>query len=145
MANPQIQQGTLSRVRGSVTWNDLPELNITASYLAEEGIRISFDGPATTIINTLTGTVTSPEPYQPITVTLNLLKTQQLSDLYKTQAENSTLLGDGTLRTDAKTLSVYPLSNMAISGVNEITSNGRDPVYRVTIRGYYQINNALWS
>ena len=145
MSNPQVQQGTLNRLRGSITWNAFPQLNITASYLGEEGIRMSFDGPATTIINTLTGTVTSPEPYRPVTLTINLLKTQQLGDLYKTQEETSTLLGDGTFRSDAATLSPYNLSNMAIMGVNEISANGRDPSYRVVVRGYYQVNSTLWS
>lgn len=145
MANPLIQQGTLNRLRGSVTFNDNPSLNVVASNLGEEGIRLALDGPATTFINTLTGRVTSPEPYQPITLTLNLLKTQALADVYKRQQETNTLLGDATFRPDAATLSPYPLVNCGIAGVAEIVVTGKDPIYRVTIGGYYIINSQLWN
>jgi hypothetical protein len=41
------------------------------------------DNAATDIIPTLTGTVGSQAPYQQVTVTVHLLKTQGLSDSYK--------------------------------------------------------------
>jgi len=145
MANPLISQGTLNRLRGSVTWSDHATLNVTSSYLGRDGIRISLQGDATTMIPTLTGAATSPEPFQLVEVTINLLKTQSLSDLYKSQMESTTLLGTGVVRTDTSTLSAYEFTNCAIKSVRELSFNGTDPNWVVVIGGYYLINSDLWN
>ena len=89
MANPLVPQGFLNRVRGAVSVTDAPALNITASYLGKDAISMRPDGPATDIIPTLTGTVGSQAPYQQVTVTVHLLRTQGLSDSYKRPALSS--------------------------------------------------------
>ncbi|MAF04429.1 MULTISPECIES: hypothetical protein [unclassified Herbaspirillum] len=143
--NPLIAQGTLNRLRGSVVVTDVPELNVTASYLGKAGISLSLDGDATTFIPTMTGAVTSGEPYQMVTMTINLLKTQGLANLYKQRAENLSTLGDLVITPDASTLGTYPLTNCAIGSVRELSFAGEDAGYVVTIRGYYLINNSLWD
>jgi len=145
MANPLVSQGTLNRLRGSVTWDDHPELNVTASFLGKEGIGLALDGEATAFFPTLTGAVTSPEPYQMITLTIALLKTQSLADSYKLQQETLALLGNGTVRPDASTLSPYSLVNCSIEGVAPLKFSGENPDFMVTVKGYYQINNSLWN
>jgi hypothetical protein len=145
MASPQIPQGTLNRLKASIIWNDYPGLNVTASFLGKEGIRFGFAGDATLQIDTMTGLVTSPEPYLRTTITVNLLKTQNLSDLYKKQMESSTLLGDGTVRPDATILSPFPIGNCSIMGVDELLFNGSVAGYAVKLAGYYIINTSLWG
>jgi len=105
---------------------------------------LALDGTQTTQIRTLTGTVTSPEPYQLATLTVNLLRTQPLADLFKTTAENSTLLGNFTARSDSTTESPYQIINGSIESVREQKWDGKDPGYVVTIQGYYAINSAIW-
>lgn len=143
--NPLIAQGTLNRLRGSVVWQNYPTLNVTAPYLSKEGIRLSLDGEATVFLPTITGAVTSPEPYQMITLTMNILKTNGLAALYQAQMVDTTLLGNGTVKTDTSSLPVFPLVNCAIEGVREMPFNGEDASFVVMIRGYYIINNALWN
>lgn len=145
MANPLIAQGTLNRLRGSIVWQDNPQLNVTASFLGEAGIGLRMAGPVTTRINTMTGSVTSPEPYAPIVLTLNLLRTQSLADLYKQQMELLSTIGGATFRPDAKTLSPYVLFNCSIDDVGELTVNGKDAGYVVTCGGYWLINSQLWD
>lgn len=145
MSNPLVDQGVLNRLRASVIWNDFPELNVTASYLGDEAIRLALEGEATTFVNTMTGAVTSPEPYQAVSLTMALLKTQGLGDLYKRKMERSTLLGQGTVRPDASPLSPYSLFNCAIGNVRELSFGGRDPGYVVTVKGYYIINSDMWA
>src|ERR1700761_1481204 len=114
MSNPLISQGVLNRVQGSVTVTGNPALNVTASYLGREGIRLALEGEATRYINTMTGAVASPEVYMAIRCTVNLLKTQGLSDLYKSQMETNSLIGNITVRPDVNTgagLSPYDLTN----------------------------------
>ncbi len=145
MANPLITQGTLNRLRASVIWNDNPNLNVTASYLGKDGIRLALDGESTMFINTLTGAVTSPEPYQMITLTIHLLKTQALSSQYKSQMETSALLGNGVVRPDSVALPAYDIVNCAIESVRELNFSGADAEFAVTVKGYYLVNSSLYD
>jgi len=147
--NPLVPQGNLNRVLGSVYWTDHPELNVTAPYLGKAGISISFDGEATTFINTMTGQVQSPEPYQPILITMALLKTQNLAALYEKQRQTNTFLGNGQVYPDVSQASggvpIYPVNNCAIRNIRELSFAGEDAGFVVTIGGYYLINSALFN
>ena len=85
MANPLVAQGTLNRILGSVVWPSFSALNVTSSFLGKQGIRLALEGESTLFIPTMTGAVTSPEPYMMIGLTINLLKTQSLAAQYKSQ------------------------------------------------------------
>lgn len=143
--NPLVPQGTLNRIRASVQWASLPALNVTTSFLGKEGITLAFEGNATDFVETLTGGATSPAPYMPIRLVLNLLKTQTLSAQYKAQMESSTLLGDGMVIPDSVTLPPYQVINCAIEGVDELRFNGEVASYAVRVKGYYVINNNLFN
>lgn len=145
MPNPNQPQGTLNRLVGSVLIPNFPELNVTPEFLGDEGISIAFQGETTTMINTMTGQVTSPEPYQPVAVTVHLLKTQFLSGLYKDKIEADARVGDVVVRVDTRAFPPYQFFNCAIQNVAEIRANGRDAGYRVTMQGFYQINNNVWD
>lgn len=143
--NPNIPQGVLNRLRGSVVWNSFPSLNVTAPFLGKAGISFAPEGNTTVFIPTMTGAVTSQEPYLMFSMTIALLKTQSLADQYKQQWETSAQLGDGTVRPDSSTLSPFQLVNCAIETVGAMSFAGEDAGMSVTIRGYYLINQALWS
>jgi hypothetical protein len=76
MALVQVSQGTLNRAITSVSWPQYPQLNVTAPYFAPEATRLTFEGMTTLFLPTLTGVVTSPEPYQMISLDIYLLKSQ---------------------------------------------------------------------
>jgi hypothetical protein len=143
--NPLIAQGTLVRVRASVLWNDFPELNVTASFLGKEGIRVALEGSGTVYLPTMTGAVTSQEPYVMISMTMNLLKTQPLADAYKAQLESDSQLGSCTVRPDAAQLGVYQFINCAIQPPRDLNFSGEDAAYVVTVGGYYLINSSLFD
>ena len=144
-ANPQVPQGQLNRLRGSVTFSNFPALNVTAGYLGREGLGLNFEGQATLSIDTMTGVVQSPEPYVKMSVPVHLIKTQALAALFKAQMESNTVLGDATVRTDATGLPPYQLSNCAITTVNAIKIVGTDAGWVVMLSGIYYINSALWN
>lgn len=143
--NPLIDQGTLNRIRGSVVLTNFPALNVTAPFLGKAGISMSLEGETVVYIPTMTGAVTSPEPYLMVSTTVNLLKTQGLSALYKAQAESLATVGAVVVTPDAKTLPTYALINCSISTPRELTFNGEDAGYVVSIRGYYNINGQLFD
>ncbi len=145
MANNLVVQGTLNRLRGSVVVVDAPELTITAPYLGKEGINLAIEGETTLYVPTMTGAVTSGEPYQMITLTVHLLKTQFVSDQYKQRMETLSTIGDVTVRTDASALSNYDLINCAIKSVAPLSFNGQDAGFVISIGGYYAINSSLFD
>ena len=145
MASPLIQQGTLNRLRGSVVYSSNPTLNVTAPYLAREAISIAFEGDAGMLIPTLTGGVTSPEPYQMATVTINLLKSQSLANVYKTQIETNVNIGDVAIISDSATLGDYDLTNCILKGIRDITYDGNVAGFVVTLTGIYNVNASLWG
>lgn len=145
MANPQIPQGTLNKARGSVFIRELPALNVTVPFLGEDGINVAFDGNTTNYIRTATGAVTSPEPYQMVTITINLLRSQVLAELYKQRVQTNALLGDIVVNTDSSVHTPYQYTNCAIMSVRDLTINGRDAGYVVSIGGIYNINANMFN
>lgn len=143
--SPFVQQGTLNRLRGSVVFASNQTLNVTAPYLSREGISIAFEGDAGMLIPTLTGGVTSPEPYQIATVTINLVKSQALANVYKEQFETNVNVGDVSVIADSATLTDYELQNCVLKGIRDITFDGNQAGFVVTLQGIYQVNAALWA
>jgi len=144
-SNPLVDQGTLNRLRGSVTWPTYPSLNVTAPFLARRMISLGLNGAATNYIGTATGQVTSREPYFPITLTIALLRTNGLGDLYKKKIEVNSLLGNGVVRPDTSALSPFQIFNCGIESVQELTFDGSDPGFLVTIGGFYPVNADMWD
>lgn len=146
MANPLVPQGVINRLKASVTFASIATLNVTAGYLAKEGIGLRFTDPVTTPIKTMTGVVPSPEPYQTATVMIHLLKTQALADAFKAQIENNSLLGDITVRPDeVGGVGPYQFSNCWIENVEALQFDGSTAGWTISIGGIYYINSALWN
>lgn len=145
MSNPLVSLGVLNRVIASVTWQSFPALNVTASFLGREGIRLALDGEATRFLPQMTGMVVSPEVYQGVTLTINLLKTQSLATLYKAQMEAQTAIGNCVVRPDSTTLPAYDLVNAGLEGVREQSYSGEDAGWVVTVRATYYLNSNLWT
>lgn len=143
--NPNVNQGTLNRLRASVVFGSNAVLNVTSSYLAREAITMGFDNDAGLLIPTMTGGVTSPEPYQMVTLTMHLLKSQGLSSTYKTQFETNVNVGDFTVIPDAATLANYNLVNGVLLGVTDMSFDGNNPGFIVRLKGIYQTNSALFN
>ena len=143
--NPLVDQGTLNRLRATVTVPNSTELNVTPSFLGVAGISMNLEGEVTRNLQTMAGTVTSPEPYQMASVVMNLLRTQGLSATYKARMETNSVIGPVTVRPDAATLPDYTFQNCSIESVRELNLSGQDPGFVVTLKGYYPLNSALWN
>jgi len=140
-----INQGTLNRLRGSVVYALFPNLNVTASYLAKEAISIAFEGDFSQLLPSLTGGVSSPEPYVFATVTIHLLRSQALSNAYKVQNEISSLLGPVSIIGDSTALGDFAIENTVMQSFQEITFDGNQPGFVVRLRGIYNVNAALYA
>ena len=129
MPAPLIAQGSLNRLKASIVIPLFPELNVTPSYLGKGGISLSLETPATLQIDTMTGAVTSPEPYQRVALVAHLVKSQPLADLYKQQFEANTQLGQLIIYPDADQLSVYQLVNCSLMNVGAMAFDGTDAMF----------------
>ena len=145
MPNPLVPQGFLNRVKAAVSITDLPALNITASFLGKDGISMRPDSNATDILPTLTGTVGSQAPYQQVTITVHLLKTQGLAASYQQRFATDTSLGEVVITPDATTFGNSTILNCYLLSFNELQLNGTDAGYVATISGYLITNNNMWN
>lgn len=144
-ANPNIPQGTLNRVRGNVQIPGFPGLNVTASFLGEGGFAMTPTGPVTTMINTMTGRVPSPEVFQPYNIEIHLVKSMSLAAAWEAQRVSLSVIGSILVYTDSMTLPAYAFQQVAIENIGALTENGKSVEYMVTLTGTYIINNQLWA
>lgn len=145
MANSLQSQGTLNRLRANVTIPAFPALAITAPFVGRRGISVAWQGETTVYLDTMTGAVTSPEPYVKASVVCHLVKSQPLANSWKLQLESATLLGNVTVRPDASTLSPWSFVNCSLQRVADMSLAGDDPEYQITIGGLYYINQSLFG
>lgn len=93
----------------------------------------------------MTGAVTSPEPYQMVTVRVSLLKTQGLAAAYEAQRLSQSTIGNIVIRPDVSAgIGPIDLSNCSIENVGELTFAGSDAAYPITLTGYEIINSSMW-
>lgn len=145
-SNPLVAQGYVNRLLASISWTTLPSLNVVASFLMPGGINITLEGAGTGRLPAMVSVIPSPEPYQVAMVTVNLVKTTPLAQLYKAQYELNTMVSDCTIRPDipvgAPGVTPYPLSNCALENVSELTFNGSTAGWQISYFGTYYINSA---
>lgn len=145
MASGSVPQGNLNRILASVIVPSNLALTVTAPFLGKNGISLRFQGETTKFIPTLTGNVLSPEPFQMAELTVTLLKSQPLAQLYETQRQTDAQLGNITVLPDAATLGPYKLFECAIQNVGDLRFSGEEADYGVVIMGYYPVNSSLFT
>jgi hypothetical protein len=146
MANPLIQQGTLNRLLASVVYAEAPELSVINAFLGKGAISIAFEGETSQLLPTLTGAVTSPEPYMFATVTMHLVRSQFLAAAYKARIESNTTMGSVNIIPDTLTLPPFQLDTCVLMSLQEMTFDGNQAELIVKLRGVYRINsNAFFS
>ncbi|HDR9497043.1 TPA: hypothetical protein QDC06_000228 [Burkholderia cepacia] len=145
MANPQITQGVLNRVRTSAIIPAYTNLNITAPFLGKSMIVVEFEGNFAEQIETATGAVRSPEPYVMATATCNLLRSQSLAASWLAQGQTDSFLGTVNLHSDTSAYPVITLNDTVIRMVQNGAFDGQDPIVRVVLRGVFPINSNMWN
>jgi hypothetical protein len=140
MANPFVQQGTLNRLLGNVVFAQWPQLTVTAPFLGKGAISFAFEGDASQLIGTMTGAVTSPEPYVFGTVTIHLVRSQTLANVFKNQLLLNTVLGSVTVYPDTTAMAPIDIESCVLQSIQEVTFDGTQAEFVVKIRGVYSIN-----
>jgi hypothetical protein len=137
--------GVLNRLRASVVYNDYPELNVTSSFLTTEGIRLALEGNAADLLPAMVSLVSSPAPYLSASITLSIVRSSSLAQLYKLQLEDTALLGLMTIYPDTDVLTPFIINNVALESVREMAMAGMEAAMVVTTRGYYNVNTGFFG
>jgi hypothetical protein len=137
--------GVLNRLRASVTYTDFPQLNVTSGFLTTEGIRLALEGNATDLLPAMVSLVSSPAPYLSASLTMSLVRSSALAQLYKLQIEDVTLMGLVTIFPDTDVLNPFILNNVALESVREMAMAGMEAAMVVTARGYYNVNTGFFG
>lgn len=146
MSFPTVPQGgPLNRVRAAVNVQNTPTLNITSQFMGGGFVTVTFQGAAADLIGTGTGGVASLAPYKMATVTVDLLRTQSLSNNWFTQMQTNSAIGPLTVYPDTTSLQPVPLDNCVIIDVDLGAFDGKNPVTRLTLHGIFYINSAAWA
>jgi len=144
-SHPLVTQGTLNRLRASVIVPGFTSLNVSSQYMGKNFVSVEPEGDFALLIETATGAITSPEPYCFMNVTVDLLRTQSLSQSWLTQAETTAVLGDVSIHPDTTAFDSIDISETIIQKVTPGVFDGQDPIVRVNLRGVFYLNNNLWT
>jgi hypothetical protein len=145
MANPYVSQGTLNRALTSLSVVDIPELNITTGYFAEQLAVLNFEDRISDYIPTTAGAVPSPRLVQFVTVRAYLNKAQGLAAQWEQQRLANAIIGDVVIVTDSSALPPYYLLNCVLENVDALNLNGTSADYAISIRGTYPVNGDLFA
>jgi hypothetical protein len=137
--------GVLNRLRASVVFTDYPQLNVTSNFLTTEGIRLALEGNATDLLPAMVSLVSSPAPYLAASITMSLVRSASLAAIYKTQIEDSTLVGLVSIFPDTDVLNPFVINNVALESIREMAMAGMEAAMVVTARGYYNVNTGFFG
>lgn len=145
MAQSPVPQGSLNRLRASVNFANNQQLNVISANLGKAGIIARPISESSVLIPTMTGGVTSPEPYQIYEITIHLLRTQGLVSSYKAQIETLCDVGDLTVKSDSSVQPDYQIANCTITNGTNPSFGGTDPEFQVVLHGIYYTNQSLYQ
>jgi hypothetical protein len=143
--NPGIARGVLNRVRCSVVVPNFPALNIIPANMGRALARISFSDNLVNQIPTGTGLVNSPEPYIRATITIALLRTQQISASWWSQILADSNIQDATIYSDTSTFPPIALQDVVASHVDPGPFDGTNPDFQLVLAGALPVNNNMWT
>lgn len=143
--NPQVQQGTLNRVRVSVIPAAFPALSIPSSYMGKRFATFRPEGDFVHQAETGTGVVNSPEPYVMAVIEVNLLRTLALTEAWISQFQNTAIIGDVTIHSDTAAFPPRTIHNSIIRTIQPGQFDGVDPVAMLVLRGVWYGNESLWA
>lgn len=144
LGNPLTQQGLLNRVLTNVVFASFPQLNVSAPFMSKSLAQVTFDESAVDQIGTATGIVNSPKPYVMGQLVINVLRSQPVAALYVTQWESQAVVGSVTAYPDSNTFPPIIFANASILDIDPGAYDGQDPTTKVTIKGVFYTNAALW-
>lgn len=143
---PIVGQGALNRIATHLVVANYTNLNVTPSYLGKNQIAVHSRDPASKLLPTATGGVSSPEPYQFWDIDMDLLKSQVFSWNWLTQMRTNCNLGPITAYSDApSTWQPMQFKSAQLVTVDPEAFDGDHQIVRVRLEAVYEINSILWG
>ena len=143
--NPGIARGVLNRVRCSVVVPGFSSLNVIPANMGRSLARIAFSDNLVNQIPTGTGLVNSPEPYVRATITIALLRTQQVSVSWFNQILQDSNIGEATIYGDSSVFPPIALQDVVANHMDPGPFDGTNPDFMLVLAGALPVNNNLWT
>lgn len=138
-------QGTLSVIRGHITFPDMPDLDTTMAYMMPDGMTWIPQNAVSTQIPTATGIVTSQGAKLQVQVQIPLIRSQAHCQTWYNQMLTNTYLGTATITPDTTTQATRTLREVSLLSVGQEGMGGMSAGWVVTIGGYMIVNADLWN
>jgi hypothetical protein len=135
---------TLSISRAQITFDDKPDLQITASDLTDEGIKVSRTQPIASQKYTIFNVITIPRFMIPVEITVSLDRTSMLAKKFETRYRENCVLGDAIFRDMSLMVPEFRILSCSIIQTGDF-DNSTDPstAYTLTISGGMLANTNL--
>jgi hypothetical protein len=89
--------------------------------------------------------ISSPAPYLAASITMSIVRSSTLAQIYKQQLEDTTLVGLVTIWPDTDVLNPFVVNNVAIESIREMAFAGMEAAIVVSARGYYNVNTGFFG
>lgn len=143
--NPGIARGVLNRVRCSVILPAFPALNIIPANMGRALARIAFSDNTVNQFPTGTGLVNSPEPFIRATITIALLRTQQISVSWFNQILLDSNVQDATIYSDSSVFPPIALQDVVANHMDPGPFDGTNPDFTLVLSGALPVNSQMWT
>lgn len=143
--NPNTVQGNLNRVSTHLVVASFPALSVNASFMGKSMVKVTLDSPFVQQLPTATNLVNSPEPFVMGHMTVALLRSQTLANLWITQAQVQATIGTVQIFSDSTVFSAITVLNCSITDIDPGAFDGTDPVVSVTVSGAFPVNSTMWG
>jgi hypothetical protein len=143
--NPLVSGGNLNKVSTHLVVASNTALSVTASFMGKSMVKVTFDSPFVQQLPTATSFVNSPEPYVMAHITVALLRSQSLANLWIAQAQVQSTLGTVTLYPDSTVFSAISVLNCSITDFDPGPFDGSNPDVPITISGSWPVNSTMWG
>ena len=138
--------GSLNRLLVELIVTNNPALSIQRYAMGRSNLDINKLDPANIRIDANTGSVNSPQPYQKMQLTINILKTTGgAAQAWEEQVQKSALVGDVVAYTDSAIYGPFTLRNCSVDNIQPGMMDGNTATVVLTLTGDYVINNDQWS
>jgi hypothetical protein len=89
--------------------------------------------------------VNSPEPYVRATITIALLRTQQVSVSWFNQILQDSNIGEATIYGDSSVFPPIALQDVVANHMDPGPFDGTNPDFMLVLAGALPVNNNLWT
>lgn len=129
----------LNKIYTKAIFSEDATLNVVAKDMGEAQISLALEDSVVKRLGTATGTVGSLSIFVAAQVTISILKTSPVTDLFLSRAQKNGYIG-GSLTIYDDTNRPWTLTDVSLNTAQFPDANGSDPAISIVLDGNCQVN-----